>query len=136
MKVSEVASAWNRPPLLAHTPGSVQSQVRLHLEVLVVGEGGDRQHQLQAVVRASGLRIRVLRASVRWQAPARNTAVRAAIGEMLACLGPGGWRPAHLDRLLAAVEGGAGATHGGVPTVRSGAALREQAYFGPETRWK
>lgn len=135
--VSVIIPTRNRPLLLARALGSVREQGYASLEVLVVNDGdGDGVTDVQEVVRASGLRIRVLRAPIRGQVAARNTAVRAAIGEVLACLDDDDvWLPGHVDRLLAALSSGAEAAHAdGVIEVRSGAVLQEQMYFGLEAR--
>ncbi|WP_425146985.1 glycosyltransferase family 2 protein [Deinococcus sp.] len=128
-EVSVIVPTRNRPALLARALASVRAQAFPGLEVLVVNDG---EMGVQDVVRASGLRVRVLRAAVRGQVPARNAAVRAAAGAVLACLDDDDvWLPGHLQRLLAAIRGGAGLAYAdGLIEVRSGAVVQERVYFG------
>ncbi len=135
MKVSVIVPTRNRPHLLARALASVRAQCHAELEVLVVNDGDD-QRSVQSVVQASGLQVRVLRAAIRGQVAARNTAVRAAAGEVLACLDDDDvWLPGHLHRLLSVLTAGAAAAHAdGIIEVRSGAALQERVSFGLEAR--
>ena len=129
MNVSVIVPTRNRPQLLARALASIRAQRFPELEVLVVNDGDG---SVQEVVRASGLKARVLRAAVRGQVAARNAAVRAAGGEVLAFLDDDDqWLPGHLTRLCAALRAGAAYAHAdGWIEVRAGSVLLERAAFG------
>ncbi|GGJ72608.1 glycosyltransferase family 2 protein [Deinococcus aquiradiocola] len=136
--VSVILPTRNRPRMLARALASVRVQQHPALEVLVVNDGDDTRSaaaQLQDTVRASGVRVRVLRAALRGQVAARNAAVRAARGDVIACLDDDDqWLPGHLGRVLAALDGQQAAHADGLIEVRSGSVLQEQIYFGLEAR--
>lgn len=104
--VSVLIPTYNRPELLVRAMHSLQSQLYLDWEALVVDDGDG-----SGIRAAGGLndpRIRGLKNAGKGQVAARNTALEAASGEIIALLDDDDWweDPTHLHRAVRSLKTG------------------------------
>ncbi len=103
LSVSTVIPTYNRATVLDRALRSAVAQCEPGDEVIVVDDGSS--DDTEAVVRAHGDRVRLLRTDHRGAGAARNAGVRAAKGELVAFLDSDDeWMPGKLARQRAIME--------------------------------
>jgi glycosyltransferase involved in cell wall biosynthesis len=104
MKVSVVVPCHNAGRWIGETLQSVAAQTRAPHEVIVVDDGSTDDSVAQ--IRASGVDVRLIPATARNAATARNIGMEAAAGDWIALLDADDlWYPNHLDRAAQVLAG-------------------------------
>jgi Glycosyltransferases involved in cell wall biogenesis len=97
-RVSVIIPAYNVAPYIAEALNSVFAQTKSAFEVIVVNDGSPDTAELEEVLRPFRDRIVYLKQENRGLSGARNTGIRAAIGDMIALLdGDDLWMPQYLE---------------------------------------
>jgi glycosyltransferase involved in cell wall biosynthesis len=127
--VTAAIPTYNRARYVGEAIESVLAQTYRDLDVLVVDDGST--DETPEVAGRYGDRIRYLRQENRGRSAARNAAVEAARGELIAfCDSDDRWLPDKVERQVAALRDGVGMVHGHIEAIDpEGRVLPEETEF-------
>jgi glycosyltransferase involved in cell wall biosynthesis len=95
---SVIIPAYNAAPFIKESLDSVFAQTYPHYEVIVVNDGSPDTPALEQVLQPYNHRIIYLKQENRGPSSARNTGLRAATGNLVACLDADDiWKPDYLE---------------------------------------
>jgi glycosyltransferase involved in cell wall biosynthesis len=114
--VTAAVPTYNRARYVGEAIESVLAQTYPDVELVVVDDGST--DETAEVVARFGERVRYLRQENQGRSAARNAAVLAARGELIAfCDSDDRWLPDKLERQVAAMADGVGMVHGQIETI-------------------
>lgn len=86
MKISVIIPCFNLGPYLEECITSVLNQTRKDFEVIVVDDGSNEEHTLEAIEKISPLVSKVIRTTNQGLVAARNLGISESTGEYICCL--------------------------------------------------